>query len=75
LTHLGTAQTQSVAKLGNQLHELYPDAIRVVKTAPAMEKLGYIYPYEEVNLGVHRLETAFNKQNLEFSADDKWECI
>lgn len=60
------------AKLGNQLHELYPDEIRVVKTAQAMAKLGYIYPYEEVNLGVHRLETAFSKQNLEFSADEKW---
>jgi hypothetical protein len=63
------------ARLGNQLHELYPDEIRVVKTSPAMEKLGYIYPYEEVNLGVHRLETAFNKQNLEFSADNKWEVF
>lgn len=63
------------AKLGNQLHELYPDEIRVVKTAPAMEKLGYIYPYEEVNLGVHWLETAFNKQNLEFSADTKWDVF
>jgi hypothetical protein len=63
------------AKLGNQLHELYPDAIRVVKTAPAMEKLGYIYPYEEVNLGVHRLEASFNKHNLEFSADNKWEVF
>jgi hypothetical protein len=63
------------AKLGNQLHELYPDEIRIVKTAPAMEKLGYIYPYEEVNLGVHRLESAFNKQNLEFSADKKWDIF
>ena len=63
------------AKLGNQLHELHPDAIRVVKTAPAMEKLGYIYPYEEVNLGVHRLEASFNKHNLEFSADNKWEVF
>ena len=63
------------AKPGNHLHESYPDEIRVVKTAPAMEKLGYIYPYEEVNLGVHRLETAFNKQNLEFSADNKWDVF
>jgi hypothetical protein len=62
----------NVARLGNQLHELYPDEIRIVKTAQAMDKLGYIYPYEEVNQGVHRLETAFNKQNLEFSADGKW---
>jgi hypothetical protein len=63
------------AKLGNQLHELYPDEIRIIKTAPAMGKLGYIYPYEEVNLGVHRLETAFSKHNLEFSADGKWEVF
>ena len=62
-------------RLGNQLHELYPDEIRVVKTAPAMGKLGYIYPYEEVNLGIHRLESAFNKQNLEFSADKKWDIF
>lgn len=62
----------NVARLGNQLHELYPDEIRLVKTAPAMEKLRYIYPYEEVNLGVHRLETAFSKQHLEFSSDGKW---
>ncbi len=60
------------AKLGNQLHELYPDAIRVIKTAPAMRQLGYIYPYEEVNLGVHGIETAFSKHQLEFSSDDKW---
>jgi hypothetical protein len=40
-----------------------------------MEKLGYIYPYEEVNLGVHRLETAFIKHNLEFSADGKWDVF
>jgi hypothetical protein len=63
------------ARLGNQLHELYPDEIRVVKTASAMKKLGYIYPYEEVNLGVHRLETTFGKQNLEFSADNKWQVF
>ena len=61
-----------IAKLGNRLHTLYPDTIRIVKTAPATEKLGYIYPYEEVNLAVHALESSFNKLNLEFSADGKW---
>lgn len=58
------------AKLGCMLHELYPDEIRVIKTAPAMEKLGYIYPFREVNMGVHSLESSF--RNLEFKADDKW---
>lgn len=65
----------NVARLGNQLHELYPDDIRVVKTAPAMKKLGYIYPYEEVNLAIHAIESSFVKHNLEFSSDDKWKVF
>jgi len=62
------------AKLGNQLHEVYPDEIRKIKLAEAMIKLGYIYPYEEVNLTVHRLESFF-AQNQEFKADAKWQVI
>lgn len=61
------------SRLGNLLHELYPDDIRIINTAPAMEKLGYIYPYREVNLGIHDLETSF--VNLEFKADAKWEVF
>jgi hypothetical protein len=64
-----------LANIGNQLHELYPDQLRTVPIGPVLEKLGYIYPYEEVNMGIHRLETSFNKQNLEFSADNKWEVF
>lgn len=65
----------NIALLGNRLHEMYPDDIRLVKTGAILEKLGYIFPYEEVNLGVHRLESAFNKLNLEFSADGKWQVF
>jgi len=61
------------AKLGSKLHEQYPDEIRKVKLAPILEKLGYIFPYEEVNMNVHRLESAFNL--VEYSADNKWENI
>jgi hypothetical protein len=75
IDQLRHSDVASVAKLGNHLHELYPDSIRTVKTAPAMAKLGYVYPYEQVNMGVHGLETAFNKQNLEFSAPAKWEVF
>lgn len=63
------------ARLGNQLHDMYPDDIRYPMIAPVLEKLGYIYPYEEVNLGVHRLESVYNKPNLEFRADKKWEVF
>ena len=72
---LRSSNDSQVAILGNRLHELYPDEIRQINTAPAMEKLGYLYPYEEVNMSVHRLESCFNQQNLEFSADTKWEVF
>jgi hypothetical protein len=61
------------AMLGSKLHELYPDEIRIIKTAPALEKLGYLYPFREVNMGIHRLESSFNF--LEFKADEKWEVF
>jgi hypothetical protein len=61
------------SRLGNILHELYPDSERVIKTAPAMDKLGYIYAYEEVNMAIHRLEHSFT--NLEFKADSKWQVF
>lgn len=60
------------ARLGSKLHEMYSDDIRKVKVAEIMDKLGYLYPYEEVNMAVHRLESQFNKSNLEFKADQKW---
>jgi hypothetical protein len=63
----------SKARLGSILHELYPDEIRIIKTAPALEKLGYIYPFLEVNMGIHNLENSFT--NIEFKADDKWEVF
>lgn len=75
IDQLRFSNISDLASIGNQLHELYPDHIRTISLAPALEKLGYIYPYEEVNMGVHRLETSFNRQNLEFSADNKWEVF
>lgn len=62
------------AKLGNMLHDMYPDEIRKIKLAEAMAKLGYIFPYEEVNLTVHRLEHFF-AQDIEFMADAKWQVF
>ena len=64
-----------IARIGNQLHDLYPDEIRIVKVGAILKQLGYIFPYEEVNQSVHGLESAFSKSNLEFSADDKWEVF
>lgn len=62
------------AKLGAKLHDMLPDEIRRIRLAEAMTKLGYIYPYEEVNLAVHRLEHFFTKR-LEFTAAAKWEMF
>jgi len=62
------------ARFGRILHDLYPDDIRKVLVAEAMIKLGYIYPYEEVNLTVHRLESFFDKK-IEFKNDQKWQVF
>lgn len=70
IDNLRFSSNMSHARLGSTLHELYPDEIRAAKTAPIMEKLGYIYPFREVNMGVHRLEHSFS--HMEFKADNKW---
>jgi len=62
------------AKIGNRLHDAFPDNIRQIKLAEAMAKLGYIYPYEEVNMAVHRLEKLFALPS-EFSANSKWQVF
>jgi hypothetical protein len=62
------------ARLGRILHDLYPDSIRKVRVAEAMTKLGYIYPYEEVNLTVHGLEHYFSNK-IEFKSDQKWQVF
>lgn len=72
IDQLRTSSDRIQAKIGNRLHELYPDEIRFPMIAAVLEKIGYIYPYEEVNMGVHRLESSFNKTNLEFKAKEKW---
>jgi hypothetical protein len=63
-----------VSKLGWKLHDLYPDEIRDIRLAEAMIKLGLIFPYEEVNLTVHRLESFFST-DLEFKSDLKWQVF
>lgn len=72
---LRNSSNSNQARLGTILHELYPDEIGLLKVAPALEKLGYLFAYEEVNMAVHRLETAFNQTNLEFKADNKWQVF
>lgn len=69
------SSNRNQAILGNKLHEMFPDSIRVIKVAEAMTKLGYIYPYEEVNLAVHKLEGSFEECNLEFLSDSKWQVF
>lgn len=61
------------AKIGSRLHEMYPDEIRDVPLAPLLEKIGYLYPFREVNMGVHRLESSY--RDIEFKSDAKWEVF
>jgi hypothetical protein len=70
---LRTSSNSTKAYFGNMLHEQYPDEIREIKTSPLLEKIGYIYPHREINMGIHRLEISFG--NIEFKADNKWEVF
>ena len=70
---LRTSSDSIRAYFGNMLHEQYPDEIREIKTAPLLEKIGYIYPYREINMGIHRLESSFG--NIELKAENKWEVF
>lgn len=64
---------ESQARLGNALHDVYPDEIRTPDLAPALEKLGYLYPFREINLEIHNLERSFDF--IEFKADNKWDVF
>lgn len=70
---LRISNIDSKARIGNQLHEMYPDDIRTIKLAAAMDKLGYGYPFREINMGVHNLESSFDY--VEFKAPKKWEVF
>lgn len=72
IDQLRYSEDQRRSKIGWRLHDLYPDDIRKIKLAETMIKLGYIYPYEEVNLTVHRLEQYF-ATDIEYKADLKWD--
>jgi len=67
------SQNMRQSKIGNELHELLSDDIRVIRTQPAIEKLGRGYAYHELNMGIHRLEHSFT--GLEFKADEKWQTF
>jgi hypothetical protein len=71
IDQLRFSNNSEVSAVGWKLHNLYPDQIRTIKLAEAMQKLGFIFPYEEVNMTVHRLEVFFSK-NIEFKSKNKW---
>lgn len=74
IDQLRFSNNRDQARIGNTLHDQYPDDIRQVSLAEAMTKLGYIFAYEEVNMTVHRLEQ-FWTQPLEFRSPDKWQVF
>lgn len=73
IDELRHSSNTSQACIGSKLHDMYPDEIREIKTAQALEKIGYIYPYEEVNMGIHGIESSFTR--LEYKSDQKWEVF
>ena len=67
-------QNLNSVRLGEQLHNQFPDDISETRLAVAMKHLGRIVSYEEVNMSVHRLESIFSDP-IEFNAADKWKVF
>jgi hypothetical protein len=69
------SQDKETSELGEYLHEQYPDEIRDIRIAEALDKLGYIADYEAINITIHELESVFDNQYLEFGAAGKWDIV
>jgi hypothetical protein len=65
---------KQISEIGWKLHDMLPDDIRKLRLAETMQKLGFIFPYEEVNMTVHRLENFFST-DIEFKSDAKWKVF
>ena len=74
IDHMRFSKNKDLSEIGSQLHDMYPDEIRIIKLAEAMIKLGYIDAYEEVNMSIHRLEK-YLFHHLEFVADDRYAML
>jgi hypothetical protein len=74
IDQLRFSENKQTSKFGWQLHDMYPDEIRQILLAEAMQKLGFIFPYEEVNMTVHRLEQFF-AEDIEFKSSSKWQVF
>jgi len=62
------------ARLGEQFHDQFPDEISETRLAVAMQHLGKILPYEDVNMAVHRLESILINK-IEYNAPGKWKVF
>lgn len=65
------SETAEVKSLGEKLHDMYPDQIRIIRLAEAMEKIGLIEQYEDINMSVHRLESLL-RDPIDFSSEDRY---
>jgi hypothetical protein len=68
------SQNLNSARLGEKLHDQFPDEISETKLAVVMQHIGRIFPYEEVNMAIHRLEKIFTSP-IAFDAGAKWEIF
>lgn len=65
----------NVAVLGKKLHEMYPDEIRDIRIAEALDKLGHLSTYEDINMTIHYLEGSFNDEFLSLSSAGRYDMF
>ena len=65
----------NIATLGKKLHEMYPDEIRDIRIAEALDKLGHLSTYEDINMTIHYLEGSFNNNFLSLSSAGRYDIF
>ena len=74
IDQLRFSDDEEVCNIGSKLHEMYPDEIRVIKVAEALDKLGYLKCYEDINdRGIHDLERSFDK--LTYTTSNRYDVF
>lgn len=74
IDELRESDSIDLKKIGNLLHNLYPDNRRNISTSEILYKLGLLNDYKDINdNGVHAIEHSFNKIN--YSTDKRYDMF
>lgn len=75
IDQLRFSNNAETVKIGQILHDSYPDEIKKIRLAEACATLNIINHYEDINIMIHHIEKAFDTRNIEFTSDGRYNMI